>query len=342
MKRILYIEDERVLARTVQAQLNRRGYQVDLVSSAEEGLEKLKQGQYDLLLADYNLPGMNGIELLQEAALRNYSLPIIILTAGGDEKVAAEALKWGAADYVIKEPTFLDHLPHTVEMTLSEHLALRQKEETEAALQQSEAHYRALIEALPGILLQVDLTGRILYSRTPEADRHLLKEAPAGVMFRECFSSDIGKQIEANFREALQYGRARVFELHFAHNQVDHYYEYHIKPCANDVIIIFRDITTEKLAAREREQLIQELQEALSKIKTLSGLIPICSSCRRIRDDRGYWDSLEEYLHKHSDAELSHSICPNCIKELYPEVYDPKKFGQTAAAPTSSGQTSPG
>ncbi|MBI5605354.1 MAG: response regulator [Deltaproteobacteria bacterium] len=70
-----------------------------------------------------------------------------------------------------------------------------------------------------------------------------------------------------------------------------------------------------------------ELKEALSKIKTLSGLLPICSSCKKIRDDQGYWNQLETYIHEHSEAEFTHGLCPECIKEFFPEVYE-KRYGQ--------------
>jgi len=72
----------------------------------------------------------------------------------------------------------------------------------------------------------------------------------------------------------------------------------------------------------ERQRLIDELEKALSEVKTLSGLLPICSSCKRIRDDKGYWNQIESYIHKHSEAEFSHSICPDCVKKLYPDMYD--------------------
>lgn len=65
-----------------------------------------------------------------------------------------------------------------------------------------------------------------------------------------------------------------------------------------------------------------ELKDALAKIKTLSGLIPICASCKKIRDDKGYWNQLELYIRDHSDAEFSHSYCPECIKKLYPQYPD--------------------
>ncbi|MDZ7833128.1 MAG: GAF domain-containing protein [Desulfobacterales bacterium] len=63
-----------------------------------------------------------------------------------------------------------------------------------------------------------------------------------------------------------------------------------------------------------------ELKEALENIKQLKGLLPICASCKKIRDDKGYWSAVESYIQKHSEAEFSHSICPECAKRLYPEL----------------------
>lgn len=82
------------------------------------------------------------------------------------------------------------------------------------------------------------------------------------------------------------------------------------------------EIFERKRAQDEREQLIVELQEALAHVKTLSGLLPICASCKKIRDDKGYWNQIESYIRKHSSAEFTHSCCPECAKELYPEYVD--------------------
>jgi PAS domain-containing protein len=80
------------------------------------------------------------------------------------------------------------------------------------------------------------------------------------------------------------------------------------------------DITDRKRAEEDRERLISALQEALSKVRTLSGLLPICASCKKIRDDDGYWNRIEEYIKDHSEAEFSHSICPECVIKFYPEL----------------------
>jgi PAS domain S-box-containing protein len=82
------------------------------------------------------------------------------------------------------------------------------------------------------------------------------------------------------------------------------------------------DITRRKHAEIEKERLLKELQKALENVKTLSGLLPICSACKKIRDDKGYWNQLESYIHDHSEAEFSHSLCPECAKNLYPDLIE--------------------
>lgn len=68
-----------------------------------------------------------------------------------------------------------------------------------------------------------------------------------------------------------------------------------------------------------------ELQKSLEKVKLLSGLLPICASCKKVRDDKGYWQAVEEYVTEHSEAVFSHGFCPECLKELYPDFYKKMK-----------------
>ncbi len=84
---------------------------------------------------------------------------------------------------------------------------------------------------------------------------------------------------------------------------------------------IIRDISERKQIEKERNALIQDLQRSLAEVKTLSGLLPICASCKKIRDDKGYWNQIEAYIHEHSDVTFSHGICPDCTQKLYPEYY---------------------
>jgi len=72
----------------------------------------------------------------------------------------------------------------------------------------------------------------------------------------------------------------------------------------------------------EQKRLIEELRDAMENIRTLRGFLPICSSCKKIRDDKGYWNQIESYIRDHTEAEFSHGICPECAKRLYPEFFD--------------------
>ena len=72
----------------------------------------------------------------------------------------------------------------------------------------------------------------------------------------------------------------------------------------------------------KRLELIDELREALDQVKVLSGFLPICSSCKKIRDDKGYWNQIEEYIREHSEAEFTHGICPDCKEKLYGHMFN--------------------
>ncbi len=86
------------------------------------------------------------------------------------------------------------------------------------------------------------------------------------------------------------------------------------------ILYATRIIESEIRAHREKEDIIGKLRSALAEIKTLKGIIPICSSCKKIRDDQGSWNRLELYLSERSDAEFSHGICPDCAARLYPDM----------------------
>jgi len=88
------------------------------------------------------------------------------------------------------------------------------------------------------------------------------------------------------------------------------------------LVCVVRDVSSRKSAEREREKLIFELRDALSNIKMLRGLLPMCAWCKKIRDDKGYWKQVETYITEHSDAEFTHGICPECLRKGEPELYE--------------------
>jgi PAS domain S-box-containing protein len=89
------------------------------------------------------------------------------------------------------------------------------------------------------------------------------------------------------------------------------------------------DVTDRKQHEREKEKIIGELEQALSEVKKLSGFLPICMYCKKIRDDKDYWHEVEKYVSNHSEAQFSHGLCPDCTKKHHPNVYEKMKLNGT-------------
>jgi DNA-binding NtrC family response regulator len=198
-KKILLIEDNRGDARLLDEMLKEvPGIKFKLVwaDRLDRGIEYLKDEDIELVLLDLGLPDSQGFETFTKIHASVPELPIIVMTGLNDEKLALEAVREGAQDYLVKG--------------------------------------------------QVD--GNLLI-------------------------------------RAIRYAMER------------------------------------KKLEIEREKIIEKLQDALTKLKTLGGLLPICSFCKKIRDDKGYWNQIEVYVREHSDANFSHSICPECAKKHYPNLY---------------------
>ena len=100
-------------------------------------------------------------------------------------------------------------------------------------------------------------------------------------------------------------------------------------------VIVLRDITERREAEQERERLLNDIQSALARVKALSGMLPICAGCKNIRDERGQWQELETYIAAHSEAEFSHGLCPQCVRQYYPEL----EIDAAPAPITQSGET---
>ncbi|WP_319525488.1 PAS domain-containing protein [uncultured Desulfosarcina sp.] len=98
-------------------------------------------------------------------------------------------------------------------------------------------------------------------------------------------------------------------------------------------IQIFMDVTFEHQLLEEKKK----LEKALAEIKKLSGMLPICASCKKIRDDQGYWTQIESYISKHSDTQFSHGICPDCAKKLYGDLYQESASGRGASKTDDDG-----
>lgn len=97
--------------------------------------------------------------------------------------------------------------------------------------------------------------------------------------------------------------------------------DYQVKGLVNGPLLVrsMRYSLERKRLEQEKESLIEELKTALAKVKALSGMLPICASCKKVRDDAGYWHQIESYISEHSETEFSHGVCPDCLMKLYPQ-----------------------
>uniref|UniRef100_A0A831XDE2 histidine kinase n=1 Tax=Geobacter metallireducens TaxID=28232 RepID=A0A831XDE2_GEOME len=152
--RVLYMEDDAGLARLLQRRLQRQGYSVDIAGNGDDGLVKLEQNNYDVVLVDYSMPSCDGIDVLRFIAERKTSPPVIMITGKGNEKVAVEALQLGASDYIVKdvEMGYLEFLPIVIEQVLQKQQLLREREEMLKTIQESEERYRKLTVHLEQII----------------------------------------------------------------------------------------------------------------------------------------------------------------------------------------------
>ena len=201
---ILIVEDDEGLALLMEESLQGLSLECARAATGGETLQWFDSQRSGLLLLDYSLPDMTGLEVLSRLEKVGMRPPFIVTTGVGDEKLAVEMMKRGARDYLVKDKEFLAALPATVSRVLRE---LRGEEELRRV------------------------------------------------------------------REDLA----------------------------------------------EREKLIEELRRLLENVKELNGLLPICCNCKKIRDDKGYWHQVENYIEKHSRAEFTHGLCPECRETLYPK-----------------------
>ncbi len=139
---------------------------------------------------------------------------------------------------------------------------------------------------------------------------------------------EAAEQIHSRFRVPVVFLTAYADEKTLERAKITGPFGYIMKPFQNTDLRVGVEIAIYKAKLEaEREQLISELQEALATIKTLRGLIPICAWCKQIRNDKGYWQTVERYIEEHSDAEFTHGICPECEQKFFPKSLERRKAG---------------
>jgi len=200
--------------------------------------------------------------------------------------------------------------------------------QAEEALRENEQKYHHLTESLLDTVYEFDREGRFTYVN--EAGTHMFgysKEEILNDLRAQDTMAEKDRAISQRAISEIFKGNTTVGERTFLRKDGTQFIgEIHSGPIYKGEEVVgvrgvLRDITTSKQAEVALNQERDKLQDALAKVKILSGFLPICSNCKKIRDDKGYWNQIEAYIRDHSEADFSHSICPECAKKLYPEFY---------------------
>jgi PAS domain S-box-containing protein len=194
------------------------------------------------------------------------------------------------------------------------HAERRRAEQEAGVATRSRNEISDLVESIQEGLLAFDQLLRLTYINAA-AENMLGRSA------REVFGKTIWEllpgmdaSVEETLRRFMSELAAGVCETYYA--PLERWFSIRVYPFREGMSALIIDISARKNAQNERERLIRELQDALAHVRTLRGLIPICAWCKRIRNDRGYWEQLESYITSHSEADFSHGMCPDCAQKL--------------------------
>jgi PAS domain S-box-containing protein len=281
----------------------------------------LDEGSWDLILSDYSMPAFNAAKALAICQNKIFDAPFIIVSGRIGEEVAVEMMRAGASDYVMKDD--LARLAPAINRELRAARDRKVRRQAQLAM----AHLASIVETCDDAIISQTLGGTVL-SWNSGAER----------MFGHSTHEMVGESIEtlvppeqheeiSAIRDVIERGRRveRIETLRLRRDGTAIDVSITVSPIKNTdgdiqgASIVLRDITERKRQEKERLRLIDELKEALKRVKTLNGLLPICASCKKIRNDGGYWEQVETYIRTRSNAEFTHGICPDCVRRLYPE-----------------------
>ena len=357
--RILLIdddEDEYALLRGLLSEITSTAFSLQWVDTYADGVAEICRAEHDVYLLDYRLGQEDGLELLREAIAHGCDMPIIMLTGQGGYDVDIEAMKAGAADFLIKGQITPDLLERSIRYSIAQKQTdLELRRHRDRLEQLVHERTRDLEEANNKLHIEIDVRRKaeeasrqlaaIVEGSDDAITSHTLDgivlswNKSAEIMYGYTVSDAIGQPLtlhvptdDADELPGLfaRVGRGEsIFHHETTFRRKDGNYInvlLTISPIRDHSGLIIgtsciaRDITERERVRKEREKLIIELQEALAKVKALRGLLPICAWCKKIRDDKGYWQQIEAYIRDHSEADFSHCICPACAERVREEL----------------------
>ena len=311
--RILIVHDDSSVAHDLEERLAGFGYAVVGTPPSAADLSPL---------VDRTRPDVVLLQLIPGSAEspgeigRRWSLPVILLTGTGDQTALRQAGVTGPFGYVV-EPFADRELRMNIEMALGGEARRAQADELE------DRFFAVSIDMLcclgfNGFFKRLNPA----WERTLGFTRPELMSKP----FIEFVHPDDRERTLSQNRTVRSGAHANVFENRYLCQ--DGSYKWlrwnaAADPADGVIYSVARDVTERKAAEEERERMVSEIRAALAEVRTLQEILPICSYCKKIRDDENYWQSVEDYISHHTETTFSHGICPTCYeKEVAPQFQD--------------------
>jgi PAS domain S-box-containing protein len=303
---ILIVHDDIAAARQLEQRLTGLGYEVTgIASSGAEAIAMAAQAAPDLLLVDMPLrDSVNRVDPADEPAARR-KIPAVFMATNQDEATFGWARGPEPYGYVVTPFTDRE-LRTTIELALAKHDAARAVDKLE------DRFFANSID----MLCHLDFSGHFR-RLNPAWERTLgftLEELMAKPFIEFVHPDDRERTLNQN-REVRGGSHALSFENRYLCKDGSYrWFRWNAAPDSDEKVIysVARDVTASKQAEEERERLLHELQAAMAEVKTLREILPICSYCRKIRDDENYWHTVENYIARHTSTRFSHGICPSC------------------------------
>lgn len=333
INKILLVDNNQVLLRLMENHFQQQGYEVKTAQDGLQALQVLDDFLADLIFVDLIMPKISGEKLcaIVRSLPRFRQTPMVIVSA-----IAAEDnidfLSMGASACIAKGPfkRMAEHMDSVTSLLEQKAYAevgqkiygadnIHERQITRELLA-ARKHFEVTIGHMADGFLELTAEGRVVYVNQVatelfgEAEECLLSSHLVDLFPRELQdlitlslanaqdgAVEIGEEVDI----VLQGTYLLIKFVPFRDQGLDSF------------IVLLHDISRRKVAERKLLEQQEMLQE---KVKVLSGMLPICSACKKIRDDQGYWEQIEEYISDHSEAQFTHSICPECAEKLYGDI----------------------
>jgi DNA-binding response OmpR family regulator len=307
--KILVVEDDRQMCQSIRDLLELHGFGVHTRHHLAGALDALDLAAYDLVLLDIELDDQYGFTVMDRLREKKLDTRVIIITGCYSERFAITALKKGAIDY-LKKPVEPDELIQSVNTVLG-----RQQRMRELGL------FKRIVAASPEAIAIADQNGRIIF--TNMAYQQMLAPLSAEVerptMRRHGERESEVPIVDRQIQKTLATGESWSGQIDMIDTAGHRFVAWKRVDPLPQVLggNLYGIAMIHAMAARPNTD---DLKDSLDQIKCLFGMLSICAGCKKIRTDSGGWTDIETFIEAHTNVEFSHGICPDCTRELYPEL----------------------